>query len=56
MATKALVLDRDASGCAEEKPIELAGIDNMMVEGRTEDLLVVVGTAMLIGTDEVVFA
>jgi hypothetical protein len=47
MATKVLVLDRDASGCAEEKPIELAGIDNMMV---------VVGTAMLIGTDEVVFA
>jgi hypothetical protein len=51
-----VVFTEDTSGCAAETTIELAGIDGMIVGDRMKELLVKVGTAMLIGTDEDVFA
>lgn len=51
-----LMVGRDVSLCVEEDIIEVAGTDDMIVDGRTKELLVIVGTATLIGADEVVFA
>jgi len=50
------MIGRVVSLCAEEDIIEFAGADDMIVDERTKELLVIAGTAILIGADEVVFA
>lgn len=50
------VIDRLVSTIAEEKMTELSEIGGVVVDKRRVELLLIVGIAMLIGADEVVFA
>lgn len=50
------VIDRLVSTIAEEKMTELSEIGGIVVDKRRVELLLIVGIAMLIGADEVVFA
>lgn len=56
VAADVVVFDRGVSGFTEVNMIEPAIIDGMIVGDKMKELLVKVGTAMLIGTDEDVFA
>lgn len=51
-----VVVGRDVSGSPDGRTIELAGINGDRNDRGITELLLIVGTAMLIGTDEVVFA
>jgi hypothetical protein len=51
-----VVLERDTSGCVEERTLKLAEGDEMEVDKDVKGVLVVAGTATLTGTEEVVFA
>lgn len=51
-----VVLERDTSGCVEERTLKLVERDGMKVDKDVKGALVVAGTATFTGPEEVVFA